>query len=253
MALCAWLWAMAAPAAAPRAREHFERGAALYQAKDYEGAVAAFEAAYALEPEPQTLFAWAQAERLSGDCESAVKLYQRFLDSGPSLAHARLAAENKALCEVALATRPKVVAPESTVEHPPPSESASPPRPQARPEQTPALVTERSVEAAQRSPGSTRWMGGALCAAGTASLAVGAVFLVRSHAALGRSQESYEAFVTAKESQSQRTLGWLLAGAGGLLAGGGLVWLVRGGGDAPVEVAVGSAGPERALHIWGKF
>jgi tetratricopeptide (TPR) repeat protein len=64
------------------ARAHFDRGAALAAAKDYEGAAREFEAAYQLDPGKEALFAWAQVERLRGDCVKATDLYRKFLASG---------------------------------------------------------------------------------------------------------------------------------------------------------------------------
>src|SRR5262245_38585026 len=52
----------------PDARAHYDRGLALYQAKDYAGAIREFEVGYAAEPRREFLFAEAQAKRLAGDC-----------------------------------------------------------------------------------------------------------------------------------------------------------------------------------------
>src|SRR5262245_59688716 len=90
----------------PAAREQFDRGAAHFARKEDEPAIAAFRKAYEIDPRPEILFAWAQAERLSGDCASAISLYDRFLATGPVARQATAAEENKALCSEALRTRP---------------------------------------------------------------------------------------------------------------------------------------------------
>jgi len=56
---------------------------ALYAAHDFRAAARELEAAYALEPRREILFAQAQATRLAGDCAAALPLYQRFLASTP--------------------------------------------------------------------------------------------------------------------------------------------------------------------------
>ena len=87
--LCASMLSALAPApawAAPsrkqraEAKAHFERAAELYNQEDYAGAADEFEQAYELNPQVDTLFAWAQAERLAGDFSAAAELYQRLLD-----------------------------------------------------------------------------------------------------------------------------------------------------------------------------
>src|ERR1043165_2668234 len=92
-----------------QAKAHFDQGAVFFAAKDYEAAISAFEAGYALDPRPEILFAWAQAARLSGDCPSAIVLYERFLAGQPPARQARAARANRELCKQALATRPEGV------------------------------------------------------------------------------------------------------------------------------------------------
>ena len=69
---------------AGRAHTAFEQGLVHYVAHDFETAVASFEAAFALDPRPEYLFAAAQALRLKGDCPQAVRVYRRFLETHPS-------------------------------------------------------------------------------------------------------------------------------------------------------------------------
>jgi hypothetical protein len=58
-----------------------ERAMALYAAHDYRAAADAFEAAYTREASPSLLLARAQALRLSGNCDAALPLYERFLEA----------------------------------------------------------------------------------------------------------------------------------------------------------------------------
>jgi len=68
----------------PKARAKYQQGLSAFQAKRYTRAIASFKAAYALDARPEILFAWAQATRLSGDCEAAVPLYRKVLADTPS-------------------------------------------------------------------------------------------------------------------------------------------------------------------------
>jgi tetratricopeptide (TPR) repeat protein len=78
----------------PEAIEHFKRAQAHFNAEAYAKAVPELKAAYAIESNPMLLYAWAQAERLSGNCKKAVPLYERFLDTGPDDRQRRLAETN---------------------------------------------------------------------------------------------------------------------------------------------------------------
>ncbi|HEX4455813.1 MAG TPA: tetratricopeptide repeat protein [Kofleriaceae bacterium] len=71
-----------------------DRGRALHDAGDYAGAIAAYKEAYVLAPRPGLLFNLAQAYRLSGDCDDAAFMYQRFLDSNPPEDRRAIAAAN---------------------------------------------------------------------------------------------------------------------------------------------------------------
>lgn len=75
----------------PAAKLHYDRGLNLFRARDFAGAVRAFEEGFAVEPRREFLFAEAQALRLAGDCARAVPLYQRFIDSGPQPVQAQAA------------------------------------------------------------------------------------------------------------------------------------------------------------------
>src|SRR3954470_10503745 len=70
-----------AVARAQEGQATFDRGAALAAERKYDEAAQAFQAAYELDGRKETLFAWAQVERLRGNCAAAVPLYRRFLSS----------------------------------------------------------------------------------------------------------------------------------------------------------------------------
>jgi hypothetical protein len=82
-ALIAALVLASAPAvAAPKgaaAKKQFDRGVKAYTAGDFTAAADAMSTSYELEKDPETLFAWAQAERKLEDCAKAVDLYNELL------------------------------------------------------------------------------------------------------------------------------------------------------------------------------
>jgi hypothetical protein len=74
--------AVAAPASAPamnaEAQAHFDKGKRYFVAQSYAQAVVEFKAAYLADPQNDTIYALAQAERLAGDCKDAVNAYRQF-------------------------------------------------------------------------------------------------------------------------------------------------------------------------------
>jgi len=63
------------------ARQLFELGVEEYKAKQYDAASASMGKSYALDPQPQALYALAQAERLNGNCKDAVPHYEKMLET----------------------------------------------------------------------------------------------------------------------------------------------------------------------------
>ena len=89
----------------PEAKVHLDRAVAHYAAKAYDAAIVEFRASYAIEPRRELLFAWAQAERLRGNCAAAVPLYRKVLDGQPSQQQAEIARAHLDRCR-ALLPRP---------------------------------------------------------------------------------------------------------------------------------------------------
>lgn len=72
---------MPAAANADDAKRAYQRGAELYAAGEFEKAAAEFAKAYESDNSPQVTFAYAQAARRAGDCETALPLYEKLLQS----------------------------------------------------------------------------------------------------------------------------------------------------------------------------
>ena len=91
------------------ARELFELGIDEYKSKDYAAAAASMGKAYELDPEPEALYALAQAERLSGDCKGATEHYQKLLDLAKDDKTVNAVTANLALCkQIERGEKPKV-------------------------------------------------------------------------------------------------------------------------------------------------
>lgn len=81
------------------AKHLLDHGQELFLAHDYTGAIAAYDAGFALDPHPDFLYAKAQAQRLAGDCPGAIQSYQGFLASSPPDAEAKIARFNIDRCK----------------------------------------------------------------------------------------------------------------------------------------------------------
>lgn len=202
----------------PAAKARLDAGVAHYTAGRYVAAIAEYEAAYAIDPDPQVLFAWAQAERLAGRCGSAVPRYRKYLESRPSADAVELATNLIALCE-------------STAKA-----STSAPS-----------TGERSV------PWYKDPVGGAVVA-GVAGLGVGIGFFVassgnRDRADTAQTSAQFDAYLDRATTQRRIGATFLVLGAG--LVGGGIgyhLWSRRQRAARPV---VGIAGT--SLFIAGTF
>jgi tetratricopeptide (TPR) repeat protein len=200
------------------AKARYDNGVAAYSAHDYEAAVTWFKDAYALDPRPEILFAWAQAERLSGDCTSAIALYRKFLDGHPSDIQADAAQVPLQKCERSLAApaeAPGAIAPAPPAPTPP----------------TPAPSRTRT-------PFYHDALGDVLFGAGVVAAAVGVGLLVTADSPDGAS--TYADFQSRHDSAVSRTRAGGIAVAVGaaLIAGGVTHWVIWGGpGDAGIAAA----------------
>lgn len=214
---CAWAGAESRPAATEAAGDIegpmrldvqalYDRGLARYAAHDYPGAIADFQAGYAIEPRREFLFAEGQARRLAGDCKGAIALYQRFLATSPPAVQVNATQIALGRCAQLLAERPEVV-------------MVQPPRPPPPPPAPPPIWWR------------DRW-GLGLTGAGAIGLAVGAGFLAaayaaRPHAGEAADFETYEALWSRAESRRAIAVGALIAGVGLSAAGVTRFVLVR--------------------------
>jgi len=208
-------------------KELYERGVAAYQRHDYEAAVQAFHDAYEVDPRPEILFAWAQAERLGGDCAHAVIHYRKFLDGHPPAVQAKAAQAPLERCERVLATAPPAApAPEAAVEPAP-----APPA---------VVLTEKPPPPPKPSRHFYEdGLGDVLVGAGIAAAAAGGVLLAT--AGSPDDARTYDDFQMRRDTAlSHQRWGLVAIGAGAALFVGGVThWLIWSHGD---ETGVAVAG-----------
>lgn len=194
----------------PDAKAAFDKGVAAYTKGDYAAAATQLGKSYGLEPDVETLFAWAQSERKLEHCEKATTLYAKLLD-------AELPAANKAVvrqkfdeCQKILAAQAPPIEPDVVASVAAPEPAPPPPPP--------------------REAGRAWWanpVGGALVLGGLVSAGAGTVFLVQGHAANQDKANAvtYGEFQRLEDrAESRGTLGTALVIAGGALVAGGVVW-----------------------------
>jgi hypothetical protein len=193
----------------PQARAHFDKALAAYAAANYRAASVEFELAYGLEARRELLFAWAQAERLSGDCDRAVMLYRRFLDQAPGEAEAAKAVRQIERCRGSN-----------------PGEPASPPVATPGDDIAVDRAPPRLVEHAPAESHwySDRWVD-TLVAGGGAAIVAGGVFLWIAHGddnAADHATQYGEARRLADQADGRRLIGTITLATGGALVLGGI-------------------------------
>ncbi|HKA87449.1 MAG TPA: outer membrane beta-barrel protein [Haliangiales bacterium] len=156
MTLLAVLASLAVGTAAPRAaaaqtakaeraaKAHYLKGAKLFNAKQYDQALAEYRAAYALSPKPALLFNIARALHEKGDRTEALAHYRRYLAEAPT---GPVAAEAR---EYAAALERELAPPHVSAETPatPPAEKAPAEPPPAAPPPVTPLAAPANPEAA---------------------------------------------------------------------------------------------------------
>lgn len=210
------------------AKTHLDAGIAAYRASDFETASRELEAAYGLDPDPKTLYAWAQARRQGGHCDLAVPLYEKYIALAPGEANVAAARTGISMCEQAT---------------PPPVEN----KPAAPP------PTPTSPEPAEPSRWYEDTLGDTLAVTGVVGIGVGVTFMV-----LAKSSEDAANAATERDqfvdSLGQATLRWRVgfacAGVGAALVISGIVrYATRSTEPAHVAFTL----TNRSIGIVGRF
>jgi tetratricopeptide (TPR) repeat protein len=236
-----------------RARALYDEGARHYNVAEYPAAIEAWKSAYLLSGDPKLLFDVAQAYRLSGDCEQALRFYRNFLREHPHASNEGEVESAIARCEAAAAPAPP--APAAPVEPPAPAPIVSQPPPPA-PVAVPIEV-DRSTDPPPREPGRNKRVGGvAVALVGLAAAGTGVALGLAGRAKLdelhGRDGEwGWPEARSEQSAQRMATTGQILtaAGAAGVAAGVAL-YLVGAAEKKPTSRLALAAGPGHAQVVW---
>jgi tetratricopeptide (TPR) repeat protein len=208
------------------ARAAFDKGVTAYQKNNFQAAADALGRSFEIERDPDTLFAWAQAERKLDRCDRAIVLYEQLLQ------HPNLPEANRSVVEQKLAECRTIVAQVA-----PPAEATVAPAPVARAEPvTAAPELQPAAGPVSSPPGSGpespsaespayRWykdpVGLSLVGVGLVAAGIGGGYLLAARAAASDAQAaaSYDQIRPLNDKIDQRNK----IGAGALIAGGVLV------------------------------
>jgi tetratricopeptide (TPR) repeat protein len=209
-------------AAGPSVKEQVDalnaRAIEKFQAKEYDAAVALFEEAYALQPEPNYLFNIGRIYEESGNLEQSVEFYERFVKQPgvPLDARERGLERLRVLRAILEETAPRQPKPDESEPEPEPEPLAQPePEPPAQPE--------------DQKPPKLRIAGYAVLGTGGALLVTGGVM---AGLALGRANALEDQHTleerrdTADRGRSMALTADILFGVGGAAAVAGLVMVL---------------------------
>jgi tetratricopeptide (TPR) repeat protein len=223
----------------------FDKGVAAYKKHNFAAASDALSRSFQLERDPDTLFAWAQAQRQLSNFSKAAELYDMLLSFDLPAKNRAAVEQQLAECLEAVAAQqpkvpqqPKVVAlPDDPVE---PNVVTPAPPPPEPPVQAPApapVVVLPSTRPWYKDPVAIGLLGGGLVitAAGGGVL-LSAWSLDRDSKAAFASNQYDRAQDLADTAKSRERIGVVTMGVGGVLVVGGAVWIAthRGGGQERV-------------------
>ena len=233
------------------AKAHIEKAMVLHGELHYSEALEELQLAYALDPQPDVLYAIGQVYVKLERCTDAITYYQRFLESKPPSGPAGAAKEAISVCRKRLAAQPQPK-PEPKPE-PKPQPDAKPqpeplpePKPEPKPEPEPQSQPQPDSnptpgpepEARSPQPEGHSWyadpLGDALVGAGVISGVVGIVLYRGASSDLDSAEHAstYQASLDLIDhAHTKRTEAIVLGGAGVALIGVGIGRLVMHGGS----------------------
>lgn len=207
---------------APAAQPHIERATELHKEGKYVEALAELEMAYALDQQPNLIYAIAQVHVKLGRCPEAITFYEEFLATKPDAGPAGAAREAIDVCKAAA---PPTVAPDPI---PTAVDPAPPP---------PIAPTAPGLTPLYKDP-----IGGALVGAGLITGVVAAVLYsgARSRLDDAETAATYQISEALVDAAARRRTYAAIAGAGAFaLVGAGVVHMfVRDRGTTERAVAI---------------
>lgn len=234
-----------------QAKEHIAKASQAHKAKRYEEARAELQAAYALDPQPDLLYAIGQVEAKLGNCSAATASFQQFAATQTDPQVAKIVEQAIASCKpasgpAATAGAPVQPAPAPAAQASPPSTS-TPPAAHKPPAASPAPATTSpgpfaptptaTASAPSRSPWYHDKLGGALVIGGVVATVVGAVEYRSARSDLDAAEDRSSAANLDRyrdlvdQAHSKRKTSVVFAAAGGALIAAGVVRYVLRRGD----------------------
>ena len=232
---------------------HVVNATLAYKDGRFDEALVDLEAAYALDPQPDLLYAIGQVHAKLGNCEDATASFRRFEAAKRSRRTTGIVEQAIAACKPGpRPPEPSISAHDTAtplVAEPSQLVAALAPLPQA-----PALVVTRPQP---RSPWYEDKLGDALVLGGLAAAAVGLIEYRSAVSDLDAAEQAttlarYRALVD--DAHDERTTSLVLVGAGGALVGAGIVrYALRGGTAEPRGIALAPAYAGGLVTYGGRF
>ena len=219
-----------------KAQAHIERAEAAHAEGRFEEALSELTLAYALDPDPQLLFAIGQIHVKLGHCPEAITFYERFLATKPSREEAAVVRQAITTCKDA---------PPPPVERPKPDPPVpDPPKPEPKPAPRPVVIETTA-------PWYKDWVGNGLVAGGVVSTIAGAIMLrsalsARDDADREGTYQDYESAI--EDARGKRTIALVFTGAGLALAGAGVLRYALG--DRKESRIVAAPMQDGAMMMW---
>jgi tetratricopeptide (TPR) repeat protein len=213
-------------------------GLSAYKAGEYDAAIAAFRAAYAIDERPAALFAMAQAERKRGDCATAVADYERFLATSPAERQAEAAREQRDVCKDQLAAQQPPPSGDTTAHVPAPAAAADALPHDANP--TPAASLAAPADAGAGAPWYRDPVADGLAGGAVLGLALGVGFAVASSNAAADSNAANNYMTHAQladDAARDRNLS-IVGFTGAAALGGFAAWRIIRDRRTPDHVAI---------------
>ncbi|HUS64109.1 MAG TPA: hypothetical protein VMZ28_06180 [Kofleriaceae bacterium] len=246
-----------------KAKALYDEGLRYYNVGDYDSAAEKFGESYVIVAAPLLLFNIAQAHRLGGDCEQALRSYRTYLREVPKPDNRQQVDQAIRICEAKLAEKPAApeeqpAPPAVEPEKPAPAEVADAAEPEA--ELDPDAEVEADTGSPSRPGRTKKIIGIAVGATGAALAATGAYFGLQASSQAsdiedfdGVWDQSWEDKEAAQ--RRNRVLAPVLIGAGVAAIAGGVVLFILGDREATdaAELAVVPTADGGAILVSGSF
>ena len=241
-----------------KAKALYDEGLRYYNVGEYDRAVEKFKESYVVVAAPLLLFNIAQAYRLAGDYEAALRSYRTYLRELPRPDNKQQVDQAVKICEEKLAAQPEPVRPVEP-EQPAPEEVAQA-QPEAKPEPDAGSEGEREVDEPARPGRTKKILGLGVGGAGVLLAATGAYFGLQASSQAKEIEEFDGVWDQSWEDKEaaqrrNRVLGPVLVGAGVAAIAGGVFLYILGDREASraAELAIAPTDGGGALLVSGRF